>query len=113
MRLIHRRRFPVDHFVLVDESRMLSPERLLARARRYAGVLAAMSTGNAQCFTLIHNGAGIARYEDPHVHIICAQSRIQKGLIYLFIGLKNLVPVFLHLMPQRRRGVTAHQSEFT
>lgn len=47
--------------------------------------------GNAHAFTLVHNGSAIARRNDPHVHIFCTRSRVQKGLLYLVIGLKNLV----------------------
>ena len=91
MVLIHRRRFPLDHFVLVDAERTLPPDQLVAEARRRAAVLADASTGDAQAFTLMHNGSGIARRDDPHVHIFCTRSRVRKGLLYLVIGVKNLV----------------------
>ena len=92
MRLIRRRRFPVDHFVLIDDESRASPERLVAEARKRAEALAEETTGRRDHFTLIHNGAGVARRAKPHVHIVCARSRWQKGLIYLLIGLKNLLP---------------------
>lgn len=92
MQLIHRRRFPVDHYVLVDEDRSMPAGQLLAEARRRAERLAEDSTGDSGSFTLIHNGAGIARRALPHVHIICARTRRLKALIYLYIGLKNLLP---------------------
>jgi hypothetical protein len=92
MQLIHRRHLPVDHYVLVDEAGTLPPQFRVAEARRCAGPLAASATGNAQNFTLIHNGAGLARRSVPHVHIICAASRFEKALIYLIIGIKNLLP---------------------
>jgi len=92
MQLIHRRHFPVDHYVLVDEIGNVAPHRLVAEARRRAGRLAAAATGDAQNFTLIHNGSGLARRAMPHVHIICAATRFQKALIYLLIGIKNLLP---------------------
>lgn len=91
MILIHRRRFPLDHFVLVDAERALPPDQLVAEARRRATALADASTGDAHSFTLVHNGSGIARRDDPHVHIFCTRSRMQKGLLYLVMGLKNLV----------------------
>lgn len=92
MRLIHRRRFPVDHYVLVDEARSVPPGRLVAEARRRAERPAERATGDRDSFTLIHNGAGIARRASPHVHIICARTRRLKALLYLYIGLKNLLP---------------------
>lgn len=91
MQLFHRRSFPVDHFVLVDESGAVPPEQLMVEARRRAEGLAQRATGDARNFTLIHNGAGVARRERPHVHIVCARSRLHKALVYLLIGLKNLV----------------------
>lgn len=92
LRLVHRRHFPVDHYVLIDPDASLSPGRLIAHARLHAERLALHCTGDASCFTLIHNGAGLARRELPHVHIVCARSRFQKALVYLLIGLKNLLP---------------------
>jgi hypothetical protein len=92
MQLIRRRRFPADHYVLVDEGRAMPAAQLVAEARRRAESLAQTCTGDRESFTLIHNGAGIARRALPHVHIICARSRRQKALIYLFMGLKNLLP---------------------
>lgn len=92
MQLIHRRHFPVDHYVLVDKSGRVTPETLVAEARRQAEDLAARSTGNRQSFTLIHNGSGIARRPWPHVHIVCARSRPLKALVYLLLGLKNILP---------------------
>lgn len=92
MQLIRRRHFPVDHYVLVDESGTVPAAQLVAEARCRAAVLAQRCTGDRDNFTLIHNGAGFARRALPHVHIICARSRRQKALIYLFMGLKNLLP---------------------
>jgi hypothetical protein len=94
VRLIHRRHFPVDHYVLVDEAGTVTGEQLIAEARRRAEGLAERSTGDRHGFTLIHNGAGIARRADPHVHIICARSRRWKGLVLLVIAIKNLLPFF-------------------
>ena len=91
MRLVHRRRFPLDHFVLIDDEHAMPPDQLVAEARRRAATLANGITGNAHAFTLVHNGSAIARRNDPHVHIFCTRSRVQKGLLYLVIGLKNLV----------------------
>lgn len=90
MRLILRRRFPVTHYVLVDAARRASPERLIVRARRCAGAIALRATGHAEQFTLIHNGAGLARRAAPHVHIVCARSRFEKALVYFLIGWKNV-----------------------
>jgi hypothetical protein len=90
MQLIHRRSFPVDHYVLVDNDGDSSPDRLIAEARRQAEGLALHSTGDAQSFTLIQNGSLLARRSWPHVHIICARSRFQKGMLYLVIGFKNV-----------------------
>lgn len=90
MRLLHRRRYPIDHYVLIDDHGTLPADELVASARRQAEALARKSTGNAQGFTLIHNGAGIARRQTPHVHILCTRTRFQKGLLYLVIGIKNL-----------------------
>jgi hypothetical protein len=93
--LLHRRRFPVQHYVLVDLARSATPEALLAAARRHAEVVSLRLTGHADRFTLIHNGGGIARRALPHVHIVCTGSRWQKGLMYVLLGLKNLaVPCF-------------------
>lgn len=92
LRLVHRRRFLVDHYVLIDPKASLSPARLMARARHHAERLALQCTGDASRFTLIHNGAGLARRDLPHVHIVCARSRLQKAFVYLLIGLKNLIP---------------------
>lgn len=92
MELIHRRRFPFDHYVLVDMDGTIPPEALIAEAWRQAGVLAQQSTGDARNFTLIQNVSRLARRDWPHVHIVCARTRFQKGLVYLLIGLKNLVP---------------------
>ena len=92
MRLIHRRHFPVDHFVLVDEHGEYRPEALIAAARREAERLALRVTGDRSKFTLIHNGGALARYPQPHVHIVCARTRMQKALIYLLIGIRNLLP---------------------
>ena len=93
MRLIRRRRFPVDHYVLVDDAGLGEAEDLLAHARRRAELLALQSTGNAQNFTLIHNGAGLARCPAAHVHIVCTRSCRGKALVYLMMGLKNLLGV--------------------
>ena len=93
MELIHRRHFPVDHYVLVDVDGTVPPGTLIAEAWRQAPMLALTSTGDARNFTLIQNGSKLARREWPHVHIVCAKTRFQKGLIYLFIGLKNLIPI--------------------
>lgn len=92
MRLIHRRHFPVDHFVLVDEEGGCAPETLMASARREAETIALRVTGDRNKFTLIHNGGALARCAMPHVHIVCARTRMQKAMIYLLIGLKNLLP---------------------
>jgi len=92
MQLVHRRHFPVEHFVLIDEEEHLAPDALVALARRKAERLARAVTGDSRKFTLIHNGDGLARRMHPHVHIVCAHSRWQKALIYLLIGLKNLLP---------------------
>lgn len=92
MQLVHRRRFPVDHYVLVDHDGNVDPQALIAEARRQAEALAERSTGNAANFTLIQNGARLARRDWPHVHIVCARTRCQKGLMYLLLGLKNLLP---------------------
>ena len=90
MQLIHRRHFPFDHYVLVDEEGKLAPDVLVAEARRQAVHLSAEITGGPENFTLIHNGTGIARREKPHVHIVCTRSRFEKALMYLLIGIKNL-----------------------
>ncbi|HUP91778.1 MAG TPA: hypothetical protein VM074_05980 [Solimonas sp.] len=103
MRLVHKRRFPVDHFILIDEFGAGAPEELIAEARRRAEPLALAATGSRDCFTLIHNGAGLARHESPHVHIVCARSRLQKALIYFFIGAKNLLPTW-RVIPTGKRG---------
>ena len=92
MQLIHRRHFPVEHYVLIDENGELSPASLVALARSHAEKLAEAVTGDKNKFTLIHNGEGLARRARPHVHIVCAHSRFQKALIYFIIGLKNLWP---------------------
>lgn len=93
MKLVHRRQFPVDHYVLVDDQRDVAPEALMVEARLRAEDLAERSTGNGSNFTLIHNGSGIARRVDPHVHIFCAGSRRMKGLILLTVAFKNLIPI--------------------
>jgi hypothetical protein len=94
MRLVHRRRLGrIDHFVLLDDAERPSPARLVRAARRYARELALRCTGDADNFTLIHNGPGLSRRAAPHVHIVCARSRLQKALVYLWIGLRNLLPV--------------------
>ncbi|MGQ0799293.1 MAG: hypothetical protein ACT4NL_04155 [Pseudomarimonas sp.] len=90
MQLVHRRRFPVDHYVLIDPEGLSTPGTLIAEARRQAEALALRSTGDARNFTLIQNGPGLARCDWPHVHIVCTRTRFRKGLIYLFIGFKNL-----------------------
>lgn len=100
MQLIHRRHFPVDHFVLVDEEGQCPPETLMVSARREAESIALRVTGDRNRFTLIHNGGSLARCAMPHVHIVCARTRMQKALIYLLIGLKNLLPAG----PVRRNG---------
>ena len=92
MLLIHRRHFPVDHYVLVDDLGTMPSHRLVAEARRQAEALAESATGDPLNFTLIHNGPGLARRSMPHVHIICAASRFQKAMIFLVIGIKNLFP---------------------
>ena len=100
MRLVQHRRFPVAHFVLIDERvSATTTEHLVSVAHRCAELLAARCNGDARHFTLIHNGSGLARCPDPHVHIVCARTRFQKGLIYLFIGLKNI----FNLAPARAR----------
>jgi hypothetical protein len=93
MQLILRRHFPVRHYVLIDEWSEFTPEALLAAARVHASRLAQAATGDAGNFTLIHNGDGLARRPKPHVHIVCASSRLQKALIYFLIGIKNLIPL--------------------
>jgi len=92
MQLILRRHFPVLHYVLIDECREFTPEALLATACVHASRLAQAATGDPGNFTLIHNGDGLARRPKPHVHIVCARSRLQKALIYILIGFKNLIP---------------------
>jgi hypothetical protein len=92
MQLILRRRFPVRHYVLIDECCEFTPEVLLATARRHASHLAQAASGDAGNFTLIHNGGGLARRPKPHVHIVCASSRLQKAFVYILIGIKNLIP---------------------
>lgn len=92
MRLFHRRRYPVDHYVLVDDAHDVAPETLIAEARRRAGRLAERSTGDARNFTLIHNGEGVARRSDPHVHIFCTRSRRMKGAMLLVVAIRNLLP---------------------
>lgn len=104
MRLVHRRCFPVDHYVLVDTAGDTAPERLIAEAQRQAEALALRSTGDPQRFTLIFNGARLARRAIPHVHIVCARSRFHKGLIYLLIGLKNLVADLLPAAERKAGG---------
>jgi hypothetical protein len=91
MQLVHRRSFPVDHYVLIDPDGLLDPHTLIAEARRQAETLALRSTGDARNFTVIQNGSSLARREWPHVHIVCTRSRFQKGLIYLYIVFKNLL----------------------
>lgn len=91
MKLFHRRSFPVHHYVLVDQEGSASLPSLFAEAQRLAGDLALQSTGDARNFTLIHNGGLLARREWPHVHIVCARNRFHKWLIYLLIGMKNVV----------------------
>lgn len=91
LRLVHRRRFPVDHYVLVDSDGQSPPERLIAEARRLAEALALRSTGDARNFTLIQNGSRLARRDWPHVHVACTRTRFRKGLIYLYIGFRNLL----------------------
>ena len=61
MQLVHRRRFPIDHYVLVDRDGHIDPQALIAEARRQAEALAKRSTGDAANFTLIQNGARLAR----------------------------------------------------
>lgn len=90
LRLLHRRRFPVQHYVLVDTTRCTAPAVLLAIARRHAEAVSMRATGHPDRFTLIHNGGGIARRALPHVHIVCTGSRLHKGLMYVLLGLKNL-----------------------
>ena len=90
MRLIHRRRVPVDHYVLVAGPRD-APARLLHRAGRIAALLSGRSVGRTDGYTLIHNGAGVARRSTPQVHIVCSGTRMAKGLMYLLIGLRNLL----------------------
>jgi hypothetical protein len=89
--LIHRRRFPVDHFVLVVDNGSVDPEVMMLIAHRRASDLALRTTGDRGNFTLIHNGSALARRPDAHVHIVCAGSRAQKAMMYLLIGLKNLL----------------------
>ncbi len=91
MQLVHRRSFPVDHYVLIDTEGLLEPHLLIAEARRQAEALALRSTGDARNFTLIQNGPRLARREWPPVHIVCTSTRFRKGLIYLFIGIKNVL----------------------
>ena len=91
MQLVHRRSFPVDHYVLIDPDGLSDPHTLIAEARRQAETLALRSTGDARNFTVIQNGSRLARREWPHVHIVCTRSRFQKGLIHLYIGFKNLL----------------------
>jgi hypothetical protein len=93
MRLVHQRHFPIDHYVLIDEGGDLEPGYLVAEAWHQALHLAAESTGASGNFTLIHNGSGIARRSKPHVHIVCTRTRFQKGLLYILIGIKNLLPL--------------------
>lgn len=91
MHLVHRRSFPVDHFVLIDPEGRVEPHALISEARRQAEILALRSTGDARNFTLIQNGPRLARRDWPHVHIFCTRTRFRKGLIYLYIGIKNLL----------------------
>lgn len=91
MQLVHRRSFPVDHYVLIDPEGLAEPGSLIAEARRQAETLALRSTGDASNFTLIQNGTRLARRDWPHVHIVCTRTRFRKGLIYLLIGIKNLL----------------------
>lgn len=91
MQLVHRRSFPVDHYVLIDSDGLAEPHALIAEAHRQAQGLALRCTGDARNFTLIQNGPLLARREWPHVHIVCTRTRFRKGLIYLFIGFKNLL----------------------
>lgn len=90
LRLVHRRHFPVDHYVLIDERGDIPAGALIAEARERAETLAAASTGSRNRFTLIYNGSELARRAKPHVHIICARSRTQKALVYFYIALRNL-----------------------
>ncbi|MBD8527112.1 hypothetical protein [Pseudomarimonas arenosa] len=92
MQLVCRRRFPVVHYVLFDESGRASDRGLLKAARQQAERLALQVNGRADGFTLIYNGRMLARVAKPHVHIVLARSRWHKALIYLLIGLKNLLP---------------------
>jgi len=89
MQLIHCRSFPVDHYVLVSAEG--DTGALLSEARRQAAVLATASTGDARNYCLMLNGERLARRVVPHVHIICARSRLLKGLVYLYIGTKNVI----------------------
>jgi hypothetical protein len=90
MKLIRHSAFPMDHYVLVDETNAMPPERLVVIARRCARRLALQSTGDSRNFTLIHNGPGLARRQCAHVHIVCACGRRKKALILLFIGLRGV-----------------------
>lgn len=94
MQLLCRRRFPVLHYVLIDPTGQASDRQLLRAAREQATRLAIEATGQGENFTLIYNGRLLARVAKPHVHIVLARSRWHKGLIYLLIGLKNLLPQF-------------------
>jgi hypothetical protein len=91
MRLVHRRSFPVDHYVLIDIEGLSEPHALITEARHQAESLALRSTGDARNFILIHNGPRLARRECPHVHIVCTHTRFRKGLVFLLIGIKNVL----------------------
>ena len=92
MRLVLRRRHPVAHYVLIADQPGVGHGQLLQAARRHAARLAKKVSGDSSKFTLIHNGSGLARRALPHVHIVCAKTRWQKALVYLYIGLRNLLP---------------------
>lgn len=93
---MHRRRLPFNHFVLLDEKSTQGSAELLLEAIRVAPGLALRAAGHPDRYTLIHNGAMLARKPLAHVHIVCTRSRFWKGVAYVLIGLKNLIGSATH-----------------
>jgi hypothetical protein len=51
--------------------------------------LAAVATGDPECFLFFHSGAAVRKRDGFHVHVFVVRSRWQKALAYTMLGAKN------------------------
>lgn len=75
-----------------------SSAKLMAFFVLEAERLANELVGDAQAFMLIHGGRSIRRRPNWHLHVFVVQNRLQKGLVYAVLGIKNAALILYYAM---------------